>query len=633
MSTTFQTCPGCDSFILSDTASCPQCGHVFDQDRAAAITNAEQAQDLRTQQMYNTCRSCGEQVRDGLVRCWNCNTFVRSDVENRYKELQSTPQPIIYSETDSRSEYLTPEERETLKNRVSVFDAMDEGEFTLRASIGGSDTAAGDDDGFELHDSVGQATMPTPTPAPAPAVPVQPQPAAEQPVTQPTAETPAEQKQAAASQASPAEPAAPAEAKTKANGESRKPSNGNARADDMDDDDFVGIALQDERESRKRKRDKIEEARKRRILLPCGSCGSWIRVRQDQGGRTVRCRQCKAPMVVPTMKAKKKKKKSGGRGPSIKLDWLEDLRLHAITPTDVSLKPGSLEKLAEAVDLCFHESGLHLVKYATPKKSLFGKSSDGPPEVAEQKKLVREHIAKHGKIADLPHAELMSVPTDSLSSVRLVQPVAEAHESMFAGVPVFGEGRIAIYLPVTIDEGKQAFLAMTLSNHRRVARHLKNYFQLELGAEANGVPAKEAFDINVCFLSEVKVEALQNVVYYQNDPEFELEVGGFVCSTCGIVITEESRARKKLGGAAGKGIAKAKCPKCSSKMGDQKAWKITSSPEEESATEVEDVASVMSMDLQSASQATAESQTQSAAPATAQDTGNDASSAGDQQSK
>jgi len=105
---------------------------------------------------------------------------------------------------------------------------------------------------------------------------------------------------------------------------------------------------------------------------------------------------------------------------------------------------------------------------------------------------------------------------------------------------------------------------------------------------------------------EVKVESLQNVVYYENDPEFELEVAGFGCGTCGIVITEEARARKKLGGAAGKGIAKAKCPKCGSKMGDQKAWKITRSPEEETQTEEEDASSVMTMDLKAAAGRTSE---------------------------
>lgn len=600
MSSSFQTCPGCDSFILSDTASCPECGYVFDKDRAAAISSAADARDLKSQQIYNTCRSCGEQVRDGLVRCWKCNAFMRTDVENKYKELQSTPQPIIFSETESRSEFLTPEERQRLANRVSVFDAMDDSEFTLRASVGqaSSPTTVADDDGFELSDSVGQATAPAAQTA-APQTPAE--------TATPAAEANAPQTGApqtgdgAANEKSNGEKSNGEKSNgEKSNGESRKSGNGNPKPGDLDDDDFVGIAMQDERDSRRRKRSKLEEARKRRILLPCNSCGSWIRVRQDQSGRTVRCRQCKAPMVVPTMKAKKKKKKSAGSSQSVKLDWLEDIRLNMVSPTDVTLKPGSLEKSAESVDLCFHESGLHLIKYAAPKKSLFGKASDGPPEVAEQKKLIREHISKSGKIADLPHVELMSVPTDAIASLRLVQPVAEAHESMFAGVPVFGEGRVAVYLPLSLPDSKQAFLAMTLSNHRRVSRHLQSYFGRDLGAEANGVPEKETFDINMCHLSEVKVESLQNVVYYENDPEFDLEVAGFGCATCGIVITEEARARKKLGGAAGKGIAKAKCPKCGSKMGDQKAWKITSSPEEETAVEEEDASSVMTMDLKAA---------------------------------
>ena len=34
------------------------------------------------------------------------------------------------------------------------------------------------------------------------------------------------------------------------------------------------------------------------------------------------------------------------------------------------------------------------------------------------------------------------------------------------------------------------------------------------------------------------------------------------------MVSEESRKKEKLGGAAGKGIAKAKCPKCTQKFGE-----------------------------------------------------------------
>lgn len=594
MSTTFQSCPGCDSFILSDTASCPQCGHVFDAARASAIDQAEKSEDMKKQQMFNDCRKCGETIRAGLVRCWNCNSFVRADVENKYKEMQSTPQPIIFSESNQRKEFLTPEERERLANQVSVFDALlDDNEFTLRASmVGGARKSAkakteapvDDDDGFELSGDVASAPTAAPTPipaAPAPTSPASPVAAA------PVAEAPAPNA-AAPTEAAPAPVAERQQADAKSGVKADDKDSG-----DMDVDDLVGIALQDERDVKRRKREKMQEARSRKILLPCPSCGAWIRVRQEQGGKSIRCRQCKAPMLVPTMKQKKKSEKKETT-PQIDAIWMDDLSLHVIKPTAVTLKPGSLEKSAEPVDACFHESGLHFVKYAAPKKSLFGKAAAGLPDVPEQKTRIREHVQKTGKIASLPFGELQSMAADSTSRIRLVQPVAEAHESMFAGVPVFGEGKIAIYLPLQLADNQQAFLSLPLSAYRNVSAALKKYFGVEVGAEANGVPAKEAFDINLCFFSEVKVEALKNVEYYENDPAFELEVAGFVCSTCGIAVTEEARARKKLGGAAGKGIAKAKCPKCSNKFGAQKAYKIINSPEDETpVSDEEDVSSVL----------------------------------------
>lgn len=574
MSTSFQTCPGCDSFILSDTYECPECGHVFDDARAQAAAAVEK--DLKNQSMYDTCRKCGESVRSGLVRCWNCNSFMRKDVEARYQQMQSSPQHIIFSDIpkEKRTELL--EKRSHGTGYISrALDAQDDSEFefTLRDS-------AADDGGFELNTG-GSKTQPA---APANTEPAKP---AEPAASQNAAPAPAE----TADSTTDAEADAQAkEAAKKAAAEEKK------AQEDLGVDDLVGIALQDQREHLRRKKQKVEEARSRRILLPCTRCGAWIRVSEDQSGHTLRCRQCKFPFVVPQIK---KKEKGGAKGkqaaaPQIKVAWVKDVQLHVVSPTDVVLKPGSLQKTSEPVDAAFHESGLYLQKFAPPaKKSLFGKA-DGPPEVDEQRQQIREQISKTGAIADLPFGELHKVPADNVSKVRLIQPVAEAHESMFAGVPVFGEGRIAVYLPLELPDQKQAFLSFTLTEYRRFSAPLQEMFGVALKAEQNGVPASEVYETMKCNLSEMPVQALKDVVYYENDPGYELEVSGYICSTCGIAITEEARARKKLGGATPKGIGKAKCPGCSNKFGDRKAYKITKSPsDEESLEEVEDVSEVL----------------------------------------
>ncbi len=575
MATTFQSCPGCKSLILSDTAACPECGHVFDAKRAKAIETNRESRDLKNQQMYDTCRNCGEQVRSGLVRCFNCNTFMRRDVEARYQEMQSTPQQIIFSDIpkDQRTEYLTAEDRAQRGLSARIYDA-DENEFSLRD--GG--------DEFELDSSPSSAQSKNVERTASSSRPMAKTPAAEIPAIP---ATPAKPEQTSATPAAAAAPSADTDAqKGKTNTEepstTRSGDGGTSDSpskkslDDFDADDLVGIALQDQKETKRRKRAKIEDARKRKILLPC-NCGAWVRVREDQSGRTVRCQQCKTPMVVPALKKKEKTEKKEA-APQLDVNWIDDIHLHVVLPTQISLKPGSLQKGYEAVDACFHKSGMFLVKYTPPKKSLFGKAADCPPDLDGQRAAVRQHIQKTGAISNLPFGELFSIPAVDVSKIRLVQPVANAHESMFAGVAVFGEGQIAVYLPVDLPDGKQAYLSFPLSIYRDVARQLEQHFDMSVGAEKNGVPGKEAFDVLKCFLSEVKIESLKNVEYYQNDPGFVLEVSGFVCSTCGSAITEDARARKKLGGATGKGLAKAKCPKCSNKFGPLKAYKIAKAP-------------------------------------------------------
>lgn len=602
MSTSFQSCPKCESFILADTYQCPECEHVFDEVRANAA--ASLTKDLENQSMYDTCRGCGESVRSGLVRCWNCNKFMRKDVEARYEQMQSSPQQIIFSDVpqDERTELIDRREED---NHADVYDAQgeDDFEFTLRSGDAGetgntenTGNAADDDDGFELSPSRPQPQA-TPaaqvTPAAAPQTPVS---QASTPASTP-ADTPAPKAPAAVPEAGGGKPAdTPPADKPPAENEQKAP-------DDFDVNDLIGIALQDQKETRKRKKKKVDEARSKRILMPCNRCGAWIRVHQEQGGRTLRCRQCKFPFIVPQMKKKgpsQKGSKSKSVAAKIEITWLDDVRFHVVSPTDIVLKPGSLEKSAAAIDLGFHETGLHVLTYAPPaKKSLFGKA-DGPPTTEEQRRLVRAHIEKTGAIAGLPFGDLHTIDTENLSKVRLVQPVAEAHESMFAGVPVFGNGRIALYLPLASEDNKQSFVSLAISEYRKLAAQLKERFGTEINAEQNGVPAADESDTLKCKISEMPVTSVKHVEYYENDPAYELELSGYLCGTCGIAVGEPARAQQKLGGVAGKGIAKAKCPGCSNKMGKQEIFKISKAPsadEDAGDNDEEDPSSVMTQVL------------------------------------
>ena len=550
MTTEFQSCPGCDSFILSDTYQCPECGYILDEDRAQAAQSQAQS-DVKGAEMYDICAECGESVRTGLVRCWKCNAFMREDVAQRYAEMSARPQAIIFSDVpvDQRTEFMPA------RSDGGVFDAdaddEDDGGFSLQQNE------------FELS---AEPTVPVSQPAAA-SQPVAEQPAAEQPAAeQPAAE----------------------QAKEKPEETAKK-----SAADSVEEqeEDLFKIAVADERETRKRKRQKLQEARRQRILLPC-SCGAWIRVHTDQAGRVVKCRKCKTPVVVPEMKQKKKGRKQEA-APQIKVAWLDDVRLHEVLPTDVVLKAGSLEKSSELADLVFHESGLYVIRYAAPaKKSLFSRGADGPPEVDEQRKLARDHIKKSGAITSIPHGELQSIPADQIEKLILVQPVREASASMFAGVNVFGDGQIGVHIPLEGSDGQQRFLSFPISGYRRFDQMLQNQFGRSMDAESNGVPKEEKYDTHKCHFSEMPVKGVRDVIYYQNDPAFELELAGHVCATCNAAMTEDARAKKKLGGGAGKGLAKAKCPKCSNKFGDQKAWNIAKAPDT-TVEEEEDVSEVL----------------------------------------
>mgnify|MGYP007059603772 CR=1 FL=1 len=52
-----------------------------------------------------------------------------------------------------------------------------------------------------------------------------------------------------------------------------------------------------------------------------------------------------------------------------------------------------------------------------------------------------------------------------------------------------------------------------------------------------------------------------------------------------MTVSEDSQKKKKIGGLNGKGIAKAKCPKCSAKFGSQPMYEVVAASPEAPAAE------------------------------------------------
>ncbi len=566
MSTVIRSCPGCKSLILSDTDQCPECGHVFYQRRDSEVSATVDVDTLKTASIHEPCPHCGEMVRSGLVRCWSCNGFMRADIAARYNDLTSNPQRIIYSTIPlaDRTDFLSARTGLAKGSRPVVYDpdGFSVDDAPNRGSI--SD--------FELNDVGAVPQNRSSETTVTPAVPLDGP-------DKPRTATPGGAGQPAAKSDS-ATTARTAEAGTKTDSSAPDRTSKSAESS-AGDDDLFAIALQEERESKKRRGEKIAERQKKQMLVPC-SCGAWIRVLEDKAGTTVRCRQCKQAVQIPEIRRRVGKKDDKPVAPVMNVTWISDVWFHSVAPTSLVLKPGSLLDKHTEADLAFTDAGLHIVTFGDgdrKKKSGLSFAVGKKPDIAAQRKLVRDQVVAAGELKNVSGAVIRSIGVDRIREIRLVQPILKAQESMFAGVPVFGEGRIAIFLPIESDEKQQLFCSFALNAWRIMAERLKVLFGLELPASENGVPDSEKAEALSCFVNQSKVEAVRNLIYYQKDAAFALELTGYRCKACAVAISEEGRLKSKLGGANGKGIAKAKCPKCSQKMGEEPLYRIKKSPD------------------------------------------------------
>ena len=563
MSTVIRSCPGCQSILLSDTAECPECGHVFYQQKDSSISEVLDVGSMKSSTLADPCPHCGEMVRAGLVRCWSCNGFIREDIAARYRDMSATPQQIIYSTIPlgQRTDYL-PARNDTAKGEIpKAYDAED---FEL--SDGFADTR--DDSSpaeFELEaNPKAQPSRPVSVSVSAVSqVPAEPTDGPDKP-----------------QQKTPGGRPTPASTRNSASAETSATTGGKLNATD---DDLLSIAMQEERELQKRRGDKIADRQRKMMMLHC-PCGAWVRVSETQAGKFVRCSQCKQPINVPQIRRKVEKKADKPAVGKLAVKWIENIRFFRIAPTSIVLKPGSIaDKFVEA-DLAFTDSKIVVIAFTgadKKKRGLLGKA----PKIdrVEQRKQLREQIAAAGDFSTLTEVEVHSISADQVSEIRLVQPILKAHESMFAGVPVFGDGRIAIFLPIASEGGLQAYCSQSLSTFRALREVLKTNFSLELPAIENGVPEADKSDNLSCFINQSRVESVRNLNYYQQDVAYELELSGYRCKSCTAVISEEGRNKNKLGGTNGKGIAKAKCPKCSGKMGEELLYRIKKSPNADTA--------------------------------------------------
>lgn len=504
------------------------------------------------------CPDCGEMVRPNSVRCWNCGGFMRKDMAVKYQQMQLNPKPMGHLEMPQ----------------------MDTGNLAM---------AGDDDDDFELSVPMNQSvafTIPPITPVAAAPVPVA------KTETKETGELPA---LASPLGAPVTEAPSPLPSLTP---DGEKPAK--SERPKSEDDALLDLVTQDITESaarRKKLRSMSGGVRTASggFIIYC-PYGCRFEVKESHRGMSGKCPRCKAPFIVPVdppdySASKKAAAAEAGDAAAAKpsdaagaySDWAKDLHLHTVSPDKLKLKADSLLKDFVEYDVAFSADGILLVNVAKKGGGLFGGGGDKKKQEARDAML---QALKEGKpVTELAVADKQTFSADQVRQMRVVQPVANRAESMFAGIPIFGTGRIAVQLPFTDDAAHALpqYLSFSLSEFRAFSLALEKHFGMENFGGECGAPLTDTYDLAECHIMKAPIRILRNLDYYKADPTFKLIKAGFKCAACQITISEAGRAKDNLGGKDGKGIAKQKCPKCQQKMGDNPLMSLENAGEAEAS--------------------------------------------------
>ena len=523
------------------------------------------------------CPLCNEMVRIGLVRCWNCGSFMREDIAEAYRKMQENPAPMIFSQLPDEEDSAEVDSQLSTATMTATSN-RDDDDFELDQSIAVTEYEASDDD-FQLTGDMqsgeeNESTIPL---------------AKEQSAEEAGAEAASreESDSAAEGKAEKKAPETPAEDHSVATG----------------GDVLLNVAMEEEREEKKRRKGGRRRRRSGKIeggiVVYCPN-GHRIRVREEYRGSAGKCPACSVVYLVPLAAKKEEDQESvtseEAAAGSTEADasealnvgentsWFKDIKLHAVDPTKLKLKPNSLEKAFTTIDLVISPEKmliLGLLKSARPGKKTREKQDQARNEIAQ-------HLREDKDTAEIPAHSMQIINGDQVPTLRVAFPSMYDHESVFAGVPVFGKGRVAVSLPKQEDSKENQYLSFSLTEYRKFAEALSEIYGINDLGQDSGIPMTDQINTVTCHYSEEAFEALDNesLEFYEADPEIELTLVGRQCQGCQLIVSEDSRKKERIGGKTGKAIAKAKCPKCNEKFGNISLWQIAkaeTAPEEEPA--------------------------------------------------
>jgi len=561
MSESVQSCPSCRTLLLADTVQCPLCRHVVNPDATEELGEklSEQLNEQLNEELNGgeivaeregvECADCGEVVRPELVRCWRCGAFLRPEIAARFQEMQRNPSPVMYSQEGGLGE-LEDTALRSLQQTSNVSGAVvDEGGFELAEGINMSE---GDDS--DLDDELLK-----------PVRPAEDSESSEQPAEEGTSD----------------------EASGSDDESGSSESEGASQPLAASGDALLDIAMREEEEAHSRRRQGSASATrggarataKTGFIVFCPN-GHPIEVQERHRGKSGRCPKCQSPFHVPQQNWDPSQGEAASASESedeevdrLYVEWFDDVHLHQVDPGSLKLKVDSLAAKFETVDLGFSAENLLLVKLSKGG-GLFG--GGGAKKLPEIRNHVRSHLEDVRSTDGLPAAEFVSLSGEMCETLRVVQPAPYVHESMFAGIDVFGVGRIAVRMPEDPESKTIDFLSFSLSEFRLLSQRLAELFGVtEFGADV-GVPLKDRLSRLACHYNEETImTVVEDVTYYQADETYEVTRVGCRCEGCGLVVSEDARKKEKIGGKSGKGIAKAVCPKCKRRFGDNPLYEIS----------------------------------------------------------
>ncbi|MDZ4685430.1 MAG: hypothetical protein SH850_10240 [Planctomycetaceae bacterium] len=563
------TCPQCNAMVLSDAARCHVCDHGFAEHAVDDVPQVLPTDHLIADDLH-LCNHCGETYRTGLVRCWNCGKFTREEIKAVYDDMVANHGD--YAKHRVNLPELAPQT--TTRSGPWKFEITRPAPQVVASDIDGVIRASDDDFAFELADSVqleesrsrsrvaddGYALATALPEINDGSAPPSPPPGGESiPVA--------------------------TEAAAAADGQPASEDNSVSHSEATGGDALLDIAKAEEldiQQTRKQLREKVT------FVVYC-PMGCRVRVQDRHRGRAGKCPKCGSTFFVPKATAKSKAVTPAGDFATVTADphtvakwrgWMEDVHLHAVVPQKLRIKADSLKNDFTLVDLAFSSEGL-LILTLVKAAGFMGSNLKKKPAIRQA---AQESLKGQGKLDGLAVGAQRLIPTASLSQLAMGQPSPPDVESLFGNIPVFGVGRVAVRLPKTPDATQTDYLTFSLSEFRKFTAALESVAGIAGFGGNTEVPVTDTYNTLKCHYSDVPVRELLGLEYYQKDPAFKLEVTGWLCGGCSLVVSEDARKKEKIGGLNGKAIAKAKCPKCPAKFGDHPLYEVSAAAPEAPAT-------------------------------------------------